>query len=77
MEITDIYFDNSIFHQQKQSEVEYFVAEDMQLAKEALQVLDTYCDKKSKVSSLTGRKLITTEKYEDYESKYNQIKERA
>jgi len=77
MEVTDIYYDDSIFHQQKQSEVENFVAEDMQLAKEALQVLDTYCDKKTKVSSLTGRKLITTEKYEDYESKYNQIKERA
>lgn len=77
MEVTDIYNDDSIFHLQKQSEVEDFVAEDMQLAKEALQVLDTYCDKKTKVSSLTGRKLITTETYEDYESKYNQIKERA
>lgn len=77
MEVTDIYYDDSIFQLQKQSEVEDFVAEDIQLAKEALQVLDTYCDKKSKVSSLTGRKLITTETYEDYESKYNQIKERA
>lgn len=77
MEVTDIYYDDSIFHLQKQSEVEDFVAEDIQLAKEVLQVLDTFCDKKTKVSSLTGRKLITTEKYEDYELKYNQIKERA
>ncbi|ABX43434.1 V-type ATP synthase subunit I [Lachnoclostridium phytofermentans] len=77
MEVTDIYYDDSIFHLQKQSEVEEYVAEDIQLAKEALQVMDTYCDKKTKVSSLTGRKLITSEKYEFYESKYNQIKEHA
>lgn len=77
MEVTDVGTEDSMFDFHKQPEAENLVAEDMQIAKEALQVIDTYGSKKPKVSSLTGRKALTTEKYEAYEIEYNHIKERA
>lgn len=77
MEVTDVGTKDSMFDFHKQPEAENLVAEDMQIAKEALQVIDTYGSKKTKVSSLTGRKALTTEKYEAYEIEYNHIKERA
>lgn len=77
MEITEVSYEDSVFHLTKQSEATTLVAEDMQLAKEALQVMDAYGTQNTKVSTLNGRKVITTEKYESFEKNYNQIKEYA
>lgn len=74
VEISDVEYEDSVFHKSDVANTENLLIKNINGAKEALEILDHYApEKKSILSALNGRAEITVNQYDEFSEKYDKV----
>lgn len=78
VEINDVMKEDSVFHKSDVSSAETLFNKNINVAKDAIEILNTYApEEKSMFSSLNGRKIVSIEKYDTFHEKHDEVAKAA